>query len=1213
MEASSGGNTHVPAATSAMAPTSSMRGSSTVGRASSPLLRRRLSRGLIAAGNRTGGGGDAGSTHLPHPGDENDNANAPGKSSIGGVKGGSRIGRPSGAGGVGGSSSSISSEPLDEQSSPPSLPKPTYSGRLALACTKNALKMGVITKYSLCPQGKARQSLVIKTKAARERKEWKSSSSQRGVVAEAHDRAQELFLQNPPYRGTGGGPGGGVGGDGSGAANEEEYSSGDEDDFEGSVLDDPNSPGRGGQWSGPLESRCKEPFFIPTGPDAASMGLQGGQVPGMSAGKLPFNYRKLRYFDLVTASDRAVARQFLQQEINNAKKMRSKALSNHLRKVQKRERERMERESAGEDASGKGKLPLINNEDLEGTNDTVDLNSERTALATALTRFPHELTPTMSAALLVESLTMNRYESIEGMAKCYDHIVSAGTALLDLANDTLRDAGKPKLTTSEIMGALAPLLITTLEQPSGEALAELSRLRNYCGTARYRRRFVQRVAPLLVRPPNAAMWCLRHQSDIEPIVAAVEMILDNAHEVFSPGWYERGRNMLKDSQRADALRSSVSQLRRLNSPSPTGGLLDGMSVGSQAHRRLTGKRENSGSITHESLAEWEVAAIDKSVRDSILDVFSRDWSRISTLNLSPKESETPFGSRQRRGISTAKSKEWQDGASSTGGSTVSQVSGFAPSSSLTKSPRSHSKLPLSPRQHAEKANVAQLPSADALISTFGPSFSTQNVIIDDNERPTSPTNYPIPSAPLSPKRDSSIKSASPKTPPAHYHEIASDDRISMPNFQDQSPQHSSPGRGTAPLSPQSSFGNTSSSSIATTRTSATSQMVSRDQYRALTSTAAERKRTVAACRALRAQITQFEDQFIQMHGRSPKGAAERAPLASTYMQYREWKRAIRADAACRIQALCRGARVRSMLMRSADQRISSFVASRNVKSPPKPLLPDMGGDEMDSTLSKTRFETRTGQRGDDSVEVVPVPSPSVSPPNWRNRQQHSGGRSPSVSQSQKSSSSRSRSSLPDVSIMSLAELQQRKRELKQQLKLYDMNFHAQHNRMPEKREKEPIRHLYESYNAYKNQISAIEKGEAKPGLGTPAYTPAYRGVAEAPPDVSPKAVSPRYNSGNTSPNQDRLKHASGVSEMTDVSTATNTSQEEMNASEVSSQDLASLKAEKASLHQKLRSYEKDFYRQHHRQVSSFQDIRPVAAQYRRYKEIKKAIAQKSSS
>jgi hypothetical protein len=128
-----------------------------------------------------------------------------------------------------------------------------------------------------------------------------------------------------------------------------------------------------------------------------------------------------------------------------------------------------------------------------------------------------------------------------------------------------------------------------------------------------------------------------------------------------------------------------------------------------------------------------------------------------------------------------------------------------------------------------------------------------------------------------------------------------------------------------------------------------------------------------------------------------------------------------------------------------------------------------------------------------------------------------------------------------------AGLRRRKRELKQQLRLYDMIFHAQHGRMPEKREKEPIRHLYERYNAYKNLISVIERGEDEEADGPP--------------------------------------------------------------SEV---DMSSLRAEKATLHQTLRSYEKDFYRQHNRQVSSFADIRPVASQYRRYYKIKRAIAHCSS-
>jgi len=51
--------------------------------------------------------------------------------------------------------------------------------------------------------------------------------------------------------------------------------------------------------------------------------------------------------------------------------------------------------------------------------------------------------------------------------------------------------------------------------------------------------------------------------------------------------------------------------------------------------------------------------------------------------------------------------------------------------------------------------------------------------------------------------------------------------------------------------------------------------------------AVERKRIVATCRALRAQIAQFQESFIALYGHRPKGSSERPPLATTYAQYSE--------------------------------------------------------------------------------------------------------------------------------------------------------------------------------------------------------------------------------------------------------------------------------------------------------------------------------------
>ena len=59
--------------------------------------------------------------------------------------------------------------------------------------------------------------------------------------------------------------------------------------------------------------------------------------------------------------------------------------------------------------------------------------------------------------------------------------------------------------------------------------------------------------------------------------------------------------------------------------------------------------------------------------------------------------------------------------------------------------------------------------------------------------------------------------------------------------------------------------------------------------------------------------------------------------------------------------------------------------------------------------------------------------------------------------------------------LSLQDLQQRKRDLKEQLKQYDIRFAQQHGRMPRKDEKEPIRAVYEHYNALKLHIVHLEK------------------------------------------------------------------------------------------------------------------------------------------
>jgi hypothetical protein len=391
-------------------------------------------------------------------------------------------------------------------------------------------------------------------------------------------------------------------------------------------------------------------------------------------------------------------------------------------------------------------------------------------------------------------------------------------------------------------------------------------------------------------------------------------------------------------------------------------------------------------------------------------------------------------------------------------------------------------------------------------------------------------------------------------------------------------------------------------------------------YRMLTSTAAERKRTVAACRALRAQITRFEDAFIQLHGRPPKGAAERAPLATTYAQYREWKRAIRADAACRIQALFRGARSRWRLLRSNDPSMSRVIMSRAGRQGFSDMNSGLQTPDQD-VLQQLSIPAEIGEPVSNSRDIANAPVGAIGPdgfptqsanaqslaPQWGNQvvRRRPGGQNegfgstspaPRPISSPSGGGSVSSTGSGEFSRLTLPELQVRKRELKQQLKQYDMSFARRHGRMPVKAEKEPIRHLYERYNSLKSTIVNLEQESGRSASSSPVAT--HQPAAVLPQrTVSP--VSSTHSSNEDSPVASRKPV---VSQRTPPSTAAPPS------TGSSSQDLAALKAEKQRLHQMLRAYEKDFFKEHKRQVSSFADIRPVASNYRRYKEIKKAIA-----
>lgn len=1074
-----------------------------------------------------------------------------------------------------------------------------HYAKLALLCVENAVHMGGRTVLNLTPPGKPRHDVamilldrkkkkkILPSQSIR-RAQSSGSSLNRGVsvssingemsifervmddaTLQEYDIEEDKYLLNPN--------------DGIDSEDnlQEDPSSGDEDPLD--VL---------GYSDGEREDDfVQEPLYSIT--DASG---------SATSGKIAFNYRKLKWFDSITAKDRADARAYLREELQTLRRKDALTLTKQLKKMQRREKRKLEIEKMRKKGIHKH---LDTSSDTEEEDDDDDDDTDHILLA-GMNKLPANMTPSLSAALVIESLSLNSVESLEGISKCYEGIVAAGSALI---KDSALDK---KPTKQDIIGALTPLLITTLAEAAGESILALARLRKMCGTKRYQRRFVQRIAPSLVRPANAAQWCLRHQHDMESILSAVELILDFSEDIFRAGWFERGRTILADSKRAETLKAAAIQLKNLTTSHPES-LMSPFTTGT--HRRgrslISGPTANMQDMQRDDLAEWEILAVDRQIRDSIKSLFQSDWSRINLTNAPPRDGESVHHHKKNGGISSRKKHSSSSSAASDADSVAGSIDNSihspprltkqqvvytnAPNNVQTEGRKQHT--PLSPRA-TENKEISSKKVSKAMVSEESPP-STPKSTYHEMYNYVSPSRTPVPEG-------SSPGSLSKGLSPRYY--VEGNGVPIQPLM--------SPGASPAPpISPNRNFRRNDGSARMTNGSPRNLSAAQATYLRALTSTAAERKRTVAACRALRAQITRFEDAFIKVHGRPPKGAVERAPLQSTYSQYREWKRAIRADAASRIQAMYRGARIRIMLIE--DPLFTRIIENRAGRPPQVENLPQMPENILGSDNIRHRSSLPTQPLApvprkatasyDDNVELVMIPDQR---PSW-SKQRSSTDQSLAYSQASDSVSVMSNpfspredtSNLTNVSQefyhLSMAELQTAKRELKQRLKKYDMDFFKANGRMPVKAEKEPIRALYEQYNRLKNQISAVERD---PSLGQSQKQ--HWNQPSTPSSVNSDFSSPYNNSDPTTPSQ--TVHAPRPTRNRRPETPPNI------PSVSSRQDLSTLKTEKQHLHQMLRSYEKDFFRMHNRQVSSYADIRPVASQYRRYKEIKRKIMELQS-
>ena len=243
-----------------------------------------------------------------------------------------------------------------------------------------------------------------------------------------------------------------------------------------------------------------------------------------------------------------------------------------------------------------------------------------------------------------------------------------------------------------------------------------------------------------------------------------------------------------------------------------------------------------------------------------------------------------------------------------------------------------------------------------------------------------------------------------------------------------------------------------------------------------TQCAVRRKGARAVYNALRIQINHFEQAFVRLHGRPPKGSMEKAPLSATYIQYRELKRAIRADAAQRIQALFRGWKTRSSNITNTNETDSKenpkMTDPWNGKFRNDVSQQDTNSDDQISIVDISSMDENRGP-----VEIIGDPRVEENLLQQLSNHERDDASVESTRNSETSTSFDSEYSVfpepieDELGHLSLKDLRKRKRELKEQLKEYDIQFTIEHGRMPNKSEKEPIRYLYNRYNALKDRIA----------------------------------------------------------------------------------------------------------------------------------------------
>lgn len=180
------------------------------------------------------------------------------------------------------------------------------------------------------------------------------------------------------------------------------------------------------------------------------------------------------------------------------------------------------------------------------------------------------------------------------------------------------------------------------------------------------------------------------------------------------------------------------------------------------------------------------------------------------------------------------------------------------------------------------------------------------------------------------------------------------------------------------------------------------------------------------------------------------------------------------------------------------------------------------------------------------------------------------------------------------------DLNNEKKNVKNQLKLYDSAFIATFNKAPQRNDKEPMRPLYMYYKKLKHIITKKQK-EPNNNDASNRGNSVGSGIGSTNMSVSSAGGSA---SGFLSSDGDKPKKEIKLDQsVNEVLTKAG-----LSTKQDVTQKISSLKAERSALRIKLDEFQKEFLKTYNRKIRYTKDIAPVSHEFKRYKELKGEIA-----